>query len=170
MPEWEPRDLVELRIRGEFIDVVGLLSHVGVEIVDSEADRAGLGRAKEVVMDLTEQAQQQVNYGLAERQLKRMVQADEVPSYRGIDVRVHEFDPRHPDEESELDVENLPPFEEADTYAIVLKDEDGLHMAGYPDDLDVNDALELATGVRIFARDIEDTVTARMDDPRGGES
>lgn len=155
MPEWEPRDLVELRIRGEFIDVVGLLSHVSVEVVDIESDKTGI-RAEKVVRDLVDQTQDQVNFGLAERQLKRLVSSGEVPEYRGIDVRAHEFDPRHPDVESELDVNNLPDLADANAYYVVMKSDESYHMAGYPDSLDPEIALELASLMRSSARAIED--------------
>lgn len=164
MTEFEPEDLVELRVRGEFMDVVGLLSHISVEIVEGESDRAGYNRAQEVVSDLADQANSQINFGLAERQLKRRVQSDEVLGYRGIDVRIHEFDPRHPDVESEIDAERLPPLEDAEYYAIVTKHDDGMHMAGHPDQLDMDMAMEIASLLRIYAREMEGLVTQDMGD------
>lgn len=153
MSEWEPDDLVELRIRGEFVDVVGLLSTMTVGVIDADENN----RATNVAHDLADQAKTQVNFGLAERQLKRIARNGD-HEYRGIDIRVHEFDPRHPDERSELDVDKLPPFEEADTYAVVLENEEGLHMAGYPDELETDTALKLSSALRLYARDIEDAV------------
>lgn len=158
MSEFDPEDLVELRVRGEFIDVVGLLSQMAVDYEDRE------DRAAQVMDDLLERAGQQINFGLARKQLKRLARSGEEKSYRGIDVRIHEFDPRHPDEESELDVNILPPFEEGDAYAVVMKTEEGLHMAGYPDELEMQQALELASGLRIFARDLEEIVNSRAQD------
>lgn len=151
---WEADDLVELRVRGEYVDLVGLLSTLTAGVIDAD----GTDNVTSVARDLADQATQQVNFGKAEKQLKRQARQDNY-DYRGIDVRIHEFDPRHPDEQSEMDVNDLPPLEEANTYAIVMQTDEGLHMVGYPDELDTETGLHLSSALRIYARDIEDAVT-----------
>lgn len=163
---FEPHDLVELRVRGEHMDVMGLVS-VLAEITDYEGDDVtGLNRAQRLVRDLSEQATDQVNFGEVERQLKQMVRDGEEVDYRGVDVRIHGFDPRHPDEESELDVNALPPFESADEYVVVLKNEHGYHMAGYPDEMDTEGGLQIASVLRTYARELEEAVLQDSYDPR----
>lgn len=164
---FDPRDLVELRVRGEHIDVIGMLSMLP-RVVDYEGDDvAGLDRGQRVVLELMEAAQEQVNFGEVERQLKQIVERGESVDFRGLDVRIHEFDPRHPDERSELDVDALPPFESADEYAVVLKNEEGFHMAGYPDEMDTEAALQMASVMRTYARELEEAVLQESYDPRG---
>ena len=149
---WDPEDLVELRVRGEFVDVVGLLAEFRVVVEDGDVRE----RATQVGRDLTDQAAPQVNYGEAERQLKRINDRGEKREYRGIDVQVHDFDPRHPDERSELKVDRIPPLDELQSYAIVGRGEEGIHMAGYPDNLAHEESLILASALRIYARELEE--------------
>lgn len=158
MSEFDPADLVELRVRGEHVDIVGLLAFMDIEVLDFDGEATGRNRAQRVMADLADQAHEQVNFGEAEKQLKRLARQGETMDFRGLDVRIHEFDPRHPDERSELDVDNLPPLEAATAYGVVAQTDEGVHMAGYPDHLDVEMGLQLASAIRTFAREIEDSV------------
>lgn len=163
MPEFEPKDPVELRIRGEYVDIVGLLAKLSSDFFDTAKSDDQRTRPEKIVSELVEQSADEVNFGLARKQLKRIVRSDESFGFRGLDVRIHEFDPRHPDEDSELDVNRLPPFEEAEAYVVTLKDDDGFYMAGYPDRLDPDMALELASALRVYARDLESVLDGDPD-------
>lgn len=158
---------VEVRLRGDAVDVFGALMALLAPALEEGVDN---DRAQDVIEDLSDSLNQQVNLGHYLREAKRAIRNDDVPDYRGIQVLVNEFDPRHPEPEGP-GINRLSPLEEADYYAIVARTEYGWEQAGYPDSLDIGEYLKLASMLRMFARELEATVNAGSEDelPGGGD-
>lgn len=148
---------IEVAIRGDRMDVIGLVSFFNVYLDESDSTNRAEGRAKKVVEDFLDQVNQQENMALVRRELESAVEnAEEAPGYRGIQVSVTPFDPKHPN----LPIEDFPSLEDAEAYAVVAKFEDGFHAAGHPESLNVEPGLELASFMRMYARDVEEEVTS----------
>lgn len=167
--EYDFDDPVELRIRGWFADVVGVISALG-RIEDFKGDFDGLGRIEKSASDIIDQTDKQVNLGYLTRQFKRAENnPDEFPDYGGVQVFLSEFDARDP-LESATELEQLTPLDEAEFYIILLRSESGFEAAGWPAQLDIEQNMLLASFLRMYARELERNVEEITDDPMAGRS
>lgn len=148
---------VEVRLRGDAVDVFGALLALLAPALEDGVDN---DRADDVIEDLSQAINQQVNLGHYQREAKRAVNAggEGIPDYRGIQVLVDEFDARHP-ELTGASAERMTPLEEADMYVVVSLTEEGFETGGHPDSMGELEMLQLASMLRVYARDLERTVT-----------
>lgn len=158
---------VELRLRGDAIDVFGALMAILAPVLEDGEAVTDNDRANDVIEDLSQQINQKVNLGHYEREAKRALNAggEAVPDYRGIQVLVDEFDPRNPELAGDS-AERMTPLSEAEMYAVVSLTEEGFETGGYPDSMGELEMLQMASMLRIYARDMERTVTEAAYDLR----
>lgn len=160
---YDPLDLVELRVRGEFLDVVGLVTAVNTGLAQHDGNFEGLDRATKVSTEVAEQVNQQVNFGLAARDFKKLRESDESVEYRGVEAIIDEFDPQHPDAAS-TGVDRLTPLDEMDWYIVLGRSDQGFEAAGYPDRLDVERSMLMASFARQYARDLEEAAVGQVEE------
>lgn len=153
---------VELRFRGDALDVFGALMAMMTPALEDGIENE---RAQEVIEDLADEVNRQVNLGHYQREAKRMLNRGDIPDYRGIQVLVDEFDPRYP-ELTGAGAEHMTPLEEAKMYAVVSLTDEGFETGGYPASMEDLEMLQMASMLRIYARDMEQTVTGAAYDLR----
>lgn len=148
---------VELSIRGDRIDVIGLVSHFA-KFYEDYLDEIGVdgGRAENVAIDFVDQINKQENLGLMGREMKKAADRGDIDDYRGIQSVIKPFDPQHPDP----DIERID-LEDADMYVLVAKTDKGFEAAGWPERHDVQDGLLIASFLRMYARDLEGEIDAQ---------
>lgn len=153
---------VELRIRGDYIDVVGMVAQLQ-NVIDTDQEWEAKDRGEKVGTDVIKQTNDLVNLGLLEREMKKAARNNaEGLEYRGIEVLLEEFDPRHP-RPAGAGVERLPPLEDADWYLILMRTEEGYQAAGYPDKTGVDEKMLMASFLRQYARDLENVIGSEGD-------
>lgn len=147
---------VELRVRGDWIDLGGLLAFLDKQIQDANGRVGNAGEA------FIEGVEEQVNFGYLEREMKRLnreldngdVDPDAM-GFRGFQVLVDAFDPRHP-EPDDPPMVRLSPLDEAEWYLVFMRSDTGFEAAGYPEETGVEDRMLMASLLRQYARDLED--------------
>lgn len=153
---------VELRLRGDAIDVFGALMAV---LAPALEEGTGGDRTDTVLEDVSDAINRQVNLGWYKREATRAISAGAVPDYRGIQLLVDEFDAQRP-ELTGAAAERMTPLDEAERYVVVSLTEEGLESGGYPDSMTELEMLEMASMLRIYARDLENAVTENEIDLR----
>lgn len=156
---------VELRLRGDAVDLFGaLVALLGPALEKGEAVTDN-ERANAVIEDLSMSINQQVNLGWYMKETKRRLREGDIPDYRGIQVLVDEFDAQHPELSGDL-AERMTPLEKAEVYAIISLTERGFETGAWPDSIDDLEVLQLASMCRIYARDLERSITENAIDLR----
>lgn len=153
MADVDLTDPVELRVRGERMELVGLLSAVTVLLHDHAdvVDGVVAGRAEKTISSIMDEVKRQENIELVRRELETAHKRGDVVEYRGVDVVYRDFDPKHPD----LDELEHPPLDEVEAYALLGTTDGQMFADMWPPQAEVDIGLSLASWLRMFAREIE---------------
>lgn len=156
----EPTELI---IRGDMIDIGGFVSAIHVAINELDGQDPLQGRTSDVVNDVMSQFNGFANIGQIQRDMKRRINDRESLEYRGIDVHFGRYDPKDPNT-GEIDA---PDFAESEVFGVITKTEEGFFADFKPDHADVDVSLEMASFLRIMAREFESAIdrTAGERDP-----
>lgn len=146
---------VEFVVRGDAIDVIGVIEVALNKLLDDDEIR---GRTRSAAEDIAQAIQRQHNPGYFVREMKRALNNEDAPEYRGFQVLLGEFDAQHPRPHGESGIGRLQPLEEMEWYAILGRSEKGFEAAAYPDRLDVESSMLMASFIRQYARDLEAAV------------
>lgn len=155
MADINPDEPFELIIRGPRIDVSGLVAAIGAARDQYGGD--GLvfqGRSNEIVDDFVGKFQKYENLGLITREAKRLVRDGEEFPFRGLQVSAGTFDPKMPGVEGF----DIPEPTECTFFCATGKSDDGYFLASVPEHTHTEVALEVASMLRIAARELEETI------------
>lgn len=161
---------VELVVRGDRQDIVGLLAAVNVlledhaDVVDGDVP----SRAQDTIDRIMRQVRKEENIELVRRELGKAVRDGNTVDYRGVNVLYGEFDPRHPEVPDGVEVERED-LEASDAYVILGKTSEGMYGEMWPHEADVELGLTMASWLRTSAREIEDSVLGEFAVDERGE-
>lgn len=145
---------VELVVRGDRMDVAGWVA--GTELMlagEKKPGEALIGRGRKVAHQVSDALTREDNLELLRRDAEKAIEDGEDIPFRGVDALYRPFDPKHPDDD--LDIEGLPSLADVDAYLVIAVDGDGFYGAGHPEQLDPLTGMALASFLRTYAREIE---------------